>query len=249
MVDKNITQSLDTWTAQQNYVERAMDNSALTAGHPDTTLVLAGPARYTGKDVIEKLTPIGALINFQISSNVPLQPMQQIGSGRTFYTRGKGNVSFSIQRLFVNGRSLLRVLKTVAIQDGIPIQHMDDPAMAGDSGDDPFVFNLDSELFYIPFGLAILFQDKTRRPIGAIYLESTMIQAHSISVSAGQGMIMESVSGVADRGRPILRQATSYLKARAGNDLAPTPTSLNEVAGVYGTDTEYAPQIVGADAR
>ena len=250
-----ITEGLGDWVAQENYVERLMDNSAFTAAHPDDTLVLAGPARFGGgsggvdvgegtnkaKDFIDSLLPIGSMMNFTMAANAPVQPLTAIGSGRTFFVRGKGNITFSIGRLFVNGRNLLRVLHTSAIQQGINIQHMDDPAMAADNNEQ-YVVNLDSELFYIPFGMACLFRDKSRSPVGAFYIELAMLNTYNIGIASGQAMIMENVNGVADRILPIF-PGTQTPKLRHAD--APALADLNGVLGIGGAVVD--PRTVAAN--
>ena len=46
--EPQITTNPNNWRFQDNYVERLMDNAAFTSAHPDDTLVLAGPPRFTG---------------------------------------------------------------------------------------------------------------------------------------------------------------------------------------------------------
>jgi hypothetical protein len=242
-----ITEGLSDWVAQENYVERLMDNSAFTAAHPDDTLVLAGPARFGvgGNDIddfIDSLLPIGSMMNFTMAANAPVQPLTAIGSGRTFFVRGKGNITFSIGRLFVNGRNLLRVLYTSAIQQGIKIHQMDDPAMARYENEQ-YVVNLDSELFYVPFGMACLFRDKSRSPVGAFYIELAMLNTYNIGIASGQAMIMENINGVADRILPIFPGSQTPTARKP--DEAPSLADLNGVLGIPGGTTD--PRLVAQD--
>lgn len=252
--DERVTQDLSTWVAQQNYVERLMDNSAFTTAHPDNTLVLAGPARYGGNanntDFIDQLLPIGALMNFSVAANAQAQPLQAIGSGRSFFVRSKGNISFSFGRLFVNGRNLLRVLYTTAIQSGLRISSMDDPAMRNGNAEQ-FVVNFDSELFYIPFGIAVLFRDKSRRSVGAFYVELAMLNTYNLGIASGQPMMLENVNGVADRIIPIFPNTQEPLARDQDN--APSVADLNDVVGIAdttsGNASDYTPKLFGVDAR
>lgn len=199
----------ETWVAQDRHVERLMDNSAFTSAHPDDTLVLAGPARLGslfGDDAATStsLLAVGMLQNFQVSQNKPTTPIMSIGSGRQSFVSGKAQTTWGISRLFLNGRNLLRVLSTQAVQSGISVDTFDDPA-ANKPVNNPsqqFV-NLDSELFLIPFGLAVLFRDKTRSSIGAFYLELCVINSWNIAFSSGQNFIAENVSGLSDRVLPM----------------------------------------------
>ena len=202
------TTSVDDWSFQTSYVERLMDNAAFTAAHPNNTLVMAGPARKPrtgeggGPGFAEVMTPIGMLQQMQVGHQRPVQPMQAIGSGRNFFLSGKGQVSFSIGRLTVNGRSLLRVLYTQAVRNKLDVAKFGDAPVATDKGEQSWL-NLDSELFYIPFGMAVLFRSVLHDTVQAFYLELCMLNSWSTNFAAGQNAVMENVSGMADRLRPI----------------------------------------------
>jgi len=201
-----ITKGLHNWRTQASTVERITDDAAYTAGHPDDTLVLAGPPR---KDVAKEeatsgwpsLMAIGMLQGFQFNSQKPTQPMQAIGSGRTYFVSGKSQTTWRLGRLFCNGRNLLRVLYHNAVAGGVKIQNFDDKPVA-ETANDMYFINLDSELYYIPMGIAAIFRDKAKDLIGAVYLELCMIQSYGVGFNAGQAMIMEDVNGMCDRVLP-----------------------------------------------
>lgn len=210
-----ITDSTLNWNFQQSHIERHMDNAAYEAAHPDDTLVLAGPPRKSsiGNESggangtgIGKLWPIGMLQSVSFSSSKPTQPMMAIGSGRSFYVSGKSQSQFNIARLFINGRNLLRALYANAVGSGLDVSKFDDPAALAPGGAglaSQHFINLDSELFYIPFGMAVLFRNKSHAWVGAFYAELLMINSFAVGFNAGQNMIMENVSGVCDRLLPL----------------------------------------------
>jgi hypothetical protein len=197
-----------------------MDHSALTAAHPDDTLILAGPARYilgdTGNLAPDKLLPLGMVQNMQITSQNPVIPAQAVGSGRYFYLVGKPNHGANIARLFCKGRNLLRALYTNALMAGIDPSKFDDRAST--SAKDMFVINMDSELFKIPFGLAVFFRDKIHDALGALYMEACLMTNWSVGVTAGQSMIMENVNIIADRIIPISPTLVNPTGAYPNND-------------------------------
>lgn len=201
-----ITKGLLSWKFQSNYVERLMDNAAYEAAHPDDSLVLAGPPRLSSvlgsaTDGVGSLLAIGMLQQLSVSSSKPSQPMMAIGSGRSFFVSGKSQTSFNISRLFVNGRNLLRVLYHNAVAGGIDVSLFDDPAAIAATS--KFFGNLDSELYYVPFGLGVIIRTKLHDLAASFYLELAMINSYSLSLGAGQSMIMETVSGVCDRMLPM----------------------------------------------
>ena len=215
----NVTQGLQSWQLQRSHIERPMDSAAYEAAHPDDTLVLAGPARMqtaTGSPTtsttqqvgtaevnsanVGSLLAIGMLQSVTITQSKPTQPMMAIGSGRSFFVSGKAQTQWSIARLFINGRNLLRVLAHNFVVNGGDASAFDDPAAT--SKNSAFFINLDSELFYVPFGLGILFRDKVHNMLGSMYIELAMINSHAIGITAGQNAILENVSGLADRVLP-----------------------------------------------
>ena len=202
-----ITKGITSWKSQQQTVERFTDNAAYTSAHPDDTLVLAGPPREVDSDEADNaegwksLLAIGMIQGFQFNSQKPTQPMQAIGSGRSYFVSGKSQTTWRIGRLFCNGRNLLRVLYHNAVAGGVPVQDFDDkPAL---DTNDLYYINLDSELYYVPFGLAAIFRDKVKDLIGAVYLELCMVQSYGVGFNAGQAMIMEDVNGMCDRVIPF----------------------------------------------
>lgn len=202
-----ITKGIETWSFQDHYVERVMDNAAYTAAHPDDTLVLAGPARKSALKNVAETTGVGSLLAIgmlqavQFTQSKPTQPMMAIGSGRSFFVSGKAQTQWTMGRLFVNGRNLLRVLYHNAKAAGVSVENFDDiPATRNTQ---QYYINLDSELYLIPFGLAAMFRDKHHNPVGGFYAELCMINSYAVGMNAGQNLILENVTGLADRLLPF----------------------------------------------
>lgn len=237
------------WLFQKRYIERLMDHNALTAAHPDDTLILAGPPRAimsSSSNLLEKMLPIGMVQQMQITQSKPTTPMQAIGSGRLFFVSGKAQIAASIARLFVNGRNLLRALYTNVVQAGVDVSKFDDNAAVG--GKNQFFANLDSELFLIPFGLAVLFRDKIHNEIGAFYMELCMINTWAIAVGAGQNMILENVNLMCDRLRPISTHGLGYhsdYTRETYDPRQPVPSKLYQA--IFG-DSGVNPERAGPDS-
>jgi len=233
-----VVKSFDTWKFQESYVERVMDNAAFTAAHPDDTLVLAGPARLYGiASGFTNLLPIGMLQAVNFTQTKPTQPMMAIGSGRSFYVSGKAQTQWTMGRLFVNGRNMLRVLNHNAVAGGIDPSLFDDPATDVSPAGQKYFINLDSELFLIPFGLGTVFRDKTHGFVGGFYAELCAITSYAVGWNAGQNLILENVSGMADRLLPFGSNTLSLSVERphaGGNPI--TAVDIDEILGF--TDTE-----------
>ena len=232
----NKTTNISQWNPQGSCIERLMDNAAYTSAHPDDTLVLVGPARYSnvvaGDGNGSNLTAVGMLQQMQISQQRAVQPAQAIGSGRNYFLAGKPSVQFSIGRLFAKGPNIHRALyKNIISNDDLVGFNPDEPAVSKTYTDG--VFNLDSELFLVPFGLCLLFRDKSGGNLGNFYIESCMISSYSVGVASGQNVIMENVNGMADRVLPI--------DMAVNNDAATGNFFRRDNAGIKieGTDGEF----------
>ena len=202
-----VTRSLGTWGFNNRHVERMNDNATYDAAHPDDTLILAGPARRavarSDRSSARTLRALGMFQTFSMQSQAPVQPMMAIGSGRSFFLRGKSQSSWSIQRVMLNGLNLLRALYHNAVEAGVNVDQFDDPAAMEGSPQSQFFINLDSELFYIPFGLGVLMRTKSHTLVGGCYIELSLISTWGTQIAGGQSMLVESVTGFADRILPF----------------------------------------------
>jgi hypothetical protein len=224
------TTSIDTWDVQNGCVERLTDNIAFTAANPDDALVLVGPPRYSAATQSD-LYPVGLLQQFQFSQGRGVQPMQTIGSGRAYFTAGKSTVQFSIGRLFCKGPNLLKALMSNAEKAGVDLKKFGERPISNNATN--FAVNLDSELFLIPFGLQVIFRDKSNNNLGGVYLELCMIQNYSLGLAAGQNVIMENVSGMADRLFSVETGATTSGYPTGANATS-TNTSSNITQKIFG---------------
>lgn len=234
-----------SWDSQNNYIERLMDNAAFTAAHPNNTIVMAGPPRWSsvganGRTIGDDLLPIGMVQSMNVSERRPVQPGQALGSARTFFLASKGTVSFQINRLMVNGRNLLRALYTNALRAqaiapaDFNIAEFDDPPVNTDAAEQYYV-NMNSELFYIPIGLAVLFRSVSHDPVGGFYIELCMLSGQSIQLAAGRPAITEAVQGTGDRIIPIAPNSLTGVKG------APTSQSIDE--NVLGYTGDVVPNL------
>ena len=215
--------NIDQWNPQDACIERLMDNAAYTSAHPDDTLVLVGPARYSSLGAGEaanvgSLKPVGMLQQLGVSQQRAVQPLQAIGSGRNYFLAGKPMVQFNIGRLFAKGSNLYRALYQNIMSTAT--QQSFNPKEPPATPDNPHViFNLDSEMFLVPFGIAVAFRDKSGASLGSFYIESCMLASYQINVASGQNVIMENVSGSADRILPINlgSSVSNFFKTEGGD--------------------------------
>ena len=217
-------------------IERVMDNAAYTSAHPDDTFVFAGPPRLSSatggvgdEGVYGAFASVGMLQNITVNQSKPFQPMMAIGSARSFYLGGKAQGSAQVGRLFMNTQSLMQRLYDNILLTSSGAASTIRPSFAdGTSGNPAFaalnpnyVINLDSELFLIPFGLGVIFKNKARSAIGGFYMELVVIPNYTVSVSAGQAMIMEGVALLFDRLYPLSVAASDDFLKKLDTVIAP----------------------------
>lgn len=206
MPKPGLVSNVSEWGFQNYHIERLMDHAALTAAHPDNTLVFAGPPRWSdpgvdGESIIDRLLPLGMLQQVGFNQAIGIVPGMAIGSARKFFLDGPSNNTVTLTRLLMNGRNILRALMTNAVRAGIDPTKLD--AKAATVNNSVFFINLDSELFKVPLGLGFVFKDKLHDWIGAVYLENGRIQTHGLGWAPAQPMIMENVQLVFDNVEPI----------------------------------------------
>jgi hypothetical protein len=199
-----VVNGIQGWNPQGSNIERLQDNAAYTSAHPDDTLVLVGPARFADVSA-DNLKAVGMLQSLQVQQQRQVTPAMVLGSSRMFMMPGKAQTSFQMQRLFVKGRNLQRALLRgiSVVGDNDVSKSLNPEERAHAEGNPGMMFNMDSELGLIPFGMAVMFRNKSGMDIGSFYLESCLLSSYSIGLQAGQNLVMEDVSGNCDRIYPI----------------------------------------------
>lgn len=175
---------------------------------PDSSAIFGGPARFTALSGSPTgLIPIGLSDNLQMSSNPALAQLFEIGSNRSFFTRGKTQNALTFGRMLANQNNILAVLTSMAYH---PSQTTDSAEQAGAATPNAnIMMNLDSEYFAVPFGMMLIM--KTRgggtggngQVLAAVYLEYCMFQNYQFSISNSNPVIQEGISIAFDRVVPI----------------------------------------------
>jgi hypothetical protein len=176
---------------------------------PDSTALFAGPARFTGlSSNVGDLVPIGLTDNIQMSADAGLARLFEIGSNRSFFTRGKTQHAISLSKFLADQPNILAALTQQAY-----VPPMDNGGFGSPGAQSPNTYiqmNLDSETFAVPFGLLLVF--KTRGgggtnnfgvALAGLYLEYCMFQNYSFAVASAQPVIAENVAIQFDRPVPV----------------------------------------------
>lgn len=196
------------WDYKTEYVgslaEDGLERFSQFSATPDTTLLFAGPARFTGlSGDAAALLPIGMVDGVQMGSNAQLARLYEVGSSRAFFTRGKTASSISFSRMLADKKNILAALMANSYK---PLLNSEGSSAPGPEGSDTMM-NFDSEYFAIPFGLLMVFKTKgggnRGKILSATYLEYCMFSSYNFNVQSTSPVIPESVSIEFDRAVPV----------------------------------------------
>ena len=183
---------------------------------PDTTILFAGPARFSAvASDANRLHAMGLVDSFGYSSSASVQPLYEIGSNRTFFTRGKTQNQIQISSMVADHANLLKALmQEVYSESDQKVKDSSyylntDGTKAPSAGD--MALNLDSEAFNVPFGILMCFKtkgevngtDTSGKIIGATYLENCVLTNLSLNVQAQSPIIQDNVGIMFDRAVPV----------------------------------------------
>lgn len=198
------------WDFKSQYVSQleteGYERFSQYSATPDSTVMYAGPARFTGlSGDASVLVPIGLADNISIQSNPSLARLFEVGSNRSFFTRGKTVSGISFGRMLADQKNILSVLSQNAYRPNV-----NQSALPGaDSPNPDIMMNLDSEYFNVPFGLMLVFKtrgggsDGQGKVLTALYLEYCMFSNYSFQVASASPVVVESVAIEFDRFLPV----------------------------------------------
>lgn len=200
------------WDWKNEYVTRlnqdGYERFSQYSASPDTTALFAGPARFTGlSSGVGGLVPIGLTDNVQMSADTGLARLFELGSNRSFFTRGKTQHALSLSKFLADQANVLAALTQ---QQFTPTINNGGFGAPGASSPNTYIqMNIDSETFAVPFGMLMVF--KTRgggdngmgTALAGLYLEYCMFQNYSFAVASAQPVIAENVSIQFDRPVPV----------------------------------------------
>lgn len=200
------------WDWKSSYVsglaEDGLERFSQYSATPDSTILYAGPARFTGlSGDASVLVPIGMADQISVQSNPSLARLFEIGSNRSFFTRGKTASAMSLGRMLCDQKSLLAALTQNSYRPTTRDNQTSQPG--ADSPQPDIMMNLDSEYFGVPFGLMLLFKTRGGGTVGegkvltAVYLEYAMLSNYSFQIASASPVIVESVAIEFDRYVPI----------------------------------------------
>lgn len=199
------------WDWKSNYVSKLKEDGyerfSQFSATPDSTILYAGPARFSAIDAGNptSLIPIGLADQINFSSQPQLARLYEIGSNRAFFTRGKTISQMGFQKMLADQANILKVLTDAAYRNSMNI----DATSAPGADLNPNVFlNMDSEYFSVPFGIMMVFktrggQEGNGKVLAAVYLEYCMFSSFNFGIGSTSPVIVEGVQIEFDRPVPI----------------------------------------------
>ena len=191
------------WDWKSWYTERLANGAGLelfsqNSVTPDTTLILAGPPTMPSEGFTEKLSPIGLVTSMTITTDNQLRPMWELGTDRTYFTRGKAMHNLQIGAMVANKPSLLKLTSRHSPTSVTEFRGQNQGQ---------FWMNLDTEATSVPFGMLVLFSSKgamsednrAATPISAAYLEHCNISNFNMGMSNQDIVIQENIMIMFDR--------------------------------------------------
>jgi len=201
-----------SWAWKDSFVNKLADDgyerySQLSAS-PDTTILFAGPARFSGIGTGSvDLIPIGLVDNISMSSDRGLMRLFEIGSARSFFTVGKTTHGITMSKLLADQANILAALTANSYKPSMATSGLSAPGPETPNAD--VQMNLDSEVFAVPFGLLMVMKtrggssDGYGKVLTGMYLEECHFSNYSFSIASTQPVIAENVSIQYDRPVPV----------------------------------------------
>ncbi len=219
--------SFANWSPFQSYVQSGAspagingmtDGKFLSGAHVG---IFAGPPRLAAlggnlavgaalqnpSAASQLVYPVGLTQNFNLSQNMQVQKIYELGSERSYQIPGRTMGQLGLGRVMYHGPNLLRTLYAY-YQDLLPptivpsvFGNVGASAMANPHdvilppGYENFYINLTSDLFKQPIGLLVVIKDSNLNTYGAMYFESCYLPSHTLGVDA-QGVIMQEQCGI-----------------------------------------------------
>lgn len=192
------------WDWKQSFVDKMANGFSLdifseSSVTPDTTLLLAGPARIAEEGIAEKFRPLGLVTDISFSIDTQLRPLWEMGTDVTYFTRGKAMNTLTIGAMVGYKPSLLNILTRYS-----PVETDEYPTdVKGQFWVDP-----STQTVAKPFGILMIMKAKGGNTVfgdfvGAVYLENCNIGTFNFSLNSSQAVFQENVTIMFDRAIPV----------------------------------------------
>ena len=199
------------WDSYERHVQYDIDpNLPMTADHarvaagPPTVAGIAGEGLSAQVSSSSLVYPIGALQGFAMGQNRFWLRALELGSQYGYMIPGRWAASVTMNRIYINGPSLMRALYAYkglsgpaaegwAAKLGLSVGDINLDVNISPGRSEAF-FNLMSEYFQTPVGLMAVMGDREGVPETGLYLEECGITAHQMALAAENVIVSEAVT-------------------------------------------------------
>lgn len=241
---------VDWW--KDSSIGFAADTSTFSLANPDDTLLFVGPPRMP-LDGNMAVALIGMSPNMNYNEGANVIPIKALGSRLHMFARSNTPISGSMSRLIsyspnvlrqlykvINTNVLAKPLSSLETGDGTPVSNASSnyygtsyaTFFPKDNMTAAWWSNLSDDLYRIPVGLGIVYNSPggltAKSTIGADYIENCQINARSISINSGGGLIMENITFIGDRVLPW--KAPAFTSQAAGSSVGEFITTKEQVS-------------------
>lgn len=216
----------ENWDWYKKHVERAAFPDTIAS--PDSTLILAGPATYeeiapvtsaqiTGNQ--ELLTPIGFINEMSFNEGSNIVRLGEIGSRMPRFVVDRTAASGTISRAMFNANNLAYVLYQNSLKSTskLGLAGLYDQVLKS-SENTRFKSGLWSDMFKVPFGMAVCFRTIGNDFLASVFLEQCYINGYQTGITIGQAIVLENISFDMERIRPVKIKVEGSVLSSAIND-------------------------------
>ena len=174
------------------------DPNAVASG--EATLLFSGPpvwSKVVAGTNQGNLVPIGTVQGISDGGSVNVQPYREIGSKIKRFARGSADYSVTVGKVITWHSNLLHAfyawIPNLEASKSKTLKMLLAPGNAGDVAGNRHFTNLDSDLFGVPFGLALVTITADGQVLSKEYWEKIIVGNLGKQISAGQPIIQEQV--------------------------------------------------------
>ena len=194
------------------FLEQSHDFSQLSLLLPDDCLIMVGPPRFPDWSTNASVA-VGFLRNMTINQQSQVQPVKAIGSRRHIWAKTNQPVTIQVQRMVFTKGTLMGTLYSIIDKGGEGRGNIfkNQTYDAGEIGNITNIVNskgamytnIEDDLYRIPFGLWVTLGSPSilanQASVPSVIAESCVLQAHQMSITSGEALVMEDVTILSDR--------------------------------------------------
>ena len=184
--------TVTSWDFKKNHVdETAVKDNMRNFLSAESVIICRVPEVSGGPEFnVAEWIPVGFIESASVQQRRQINELFEIGSKLQYQIPGRNIIRVNLNRLLLDGPSLLRVISPEA---GVIA-----PGAAGETDSpgesDGFYVNLASSFFDNNVNLGIVMRDKENENYAAMMLKGCNVESHQFGISSQQTVLVESAS-------------------------------------------------------